>query len=1099
MRTAEISSLVAAIDALEAQRTTLGDPVVELAVAPLRERLLRLQRTPGLHRRQVTVLFAQVVESNDLADGQHDKDTLGFLSASLRRMADIVHAHQGRVLRFAGDGLKAAFGADDAREDDAERAVRTGLCILEAGREPAEVARKHCGIADFAVRVGVHTGDVALGDGVEADNTAMGAAVNVAARMEQSAPPGALRISHDTWSHVRGLFAAHPQAPLQVKGIETPIRTYLVRAALDRHVATVERGLDGLLGPLVGREAELRQLRRAVSQAQVTGHAQALTLVADAGLGKSRLVRECMAVPAPDLPACRWLVVRSQPDGMLRPWGLLRSLLAVQFGIADTDSADVARRKLEDGLIPWFPERGERQAQLIGQLSGLDFGDSPHIRGLDARSLRDQAFSALRSYLRARAGQGAVLALVFEDLHWADDGSLDLLQHLMAHAARLPLALVMTARPALLARRPDWGGSGNVVALTPLPAEPTDVLVQALLQPLGEVPAALREAITTRAEGNPYYIEELVRRLQDDEVITISDTAWTLHEDRLQGLSLPSTLVGLLQARLDALRPAERLAARQASVIGHVFWDSTLQAVDSQATQALARLQGADFVRAHDASDFEGATEWQFDHHLLHQVTYDTLLKAERRQGHAAVARWLVENTRGRPAEFLAMTGRHAELGGDVALAIDCFDRAAREARLRFANAAAESWLRRALALLGESDPARRFDLLERIAAIVDSTGDRADQDAAHAEMATLLERHPDDARRARLLFLSATLADRRSDYGTAERLARQSFELAERCGSAYAAAQSQCELAWLSYRVGDYLGAGDHVTIGLRWADHPAIEHIRPAIESQLLTMSAMALTALGRLGAAREVLTAVVARCQELGRLREQLNALKNLAFVAAGLGRWDEMTDFGTAARELAESCGAPPDLGHAFNILGQAAAAKGDHPAACEWHTRCLELSRSHGDLLHEARSLQGLGVSHAESGDRSAALQAHHQARDLFRRVNDPLGECLSVAHAALCEVQLGRHAAAQRATDEVLGRLGGDLAARAVHETIGLRWLCAQVLAALGDVRAAQTLGQLRQDVQARAEDLTDETDRPRLIAALPVFRAIVAAAAEPR
>ena len=230
----DIADLRAAISALEGQRATLGDAVVELATAPLRSRLASLLRPAGLQHRQVTVLFADVVGSTALAQGLESEDTLALLNGSLRRMADLIAAHQGRVLRFTGDGVKAAFGMDEAREDDAERAVRAGLAILAVGREQAEQALRLHGITDFAVRVGVHTGDVALGAGVEADNTAMGATVNIAARMEQSAPPGCLRISHDTWGLVRGLFDLEAQPPLHVKGIAEPLQTYLVRGALHR-------------------------------------------------------------------------------------------------------------------------------------------------------------------------------------------------------------------------------------------------------------------------------------------------------------------------------------------------------------------------------------------------------------------------------------------------------------------------------------------------------------------------------------------------------------------------------------------------------------------------------------------------------------------------------------------------------------------------------------------------------------------------------------------------------------------------------------------------------------------------------------------------
>jgi class 3 adenylate cyclase len=624
MHDKDIEALRAAIASLEGQRTTLGDAVLELALSPLRARLAQLLRPAGLQRRQVTVLFSDVVGSTALAKHLAAEDALALLSAALRRMADIVQAHGGRVLRFTGDGVKAAFGMNEAREDDAERAVRAGLSILAAGREQAELAWRQHSVSDFAVRVGVHTGDVALGAGIEADNTAMGAAVNVAARMEQHAPPGGLRISHETWSQVRGLFELEAQPPLLAKGIEAPMQTYLVNAALERSAASVERGLQGLATPMVGRDAELQRLLQTVAQVRQTRQLQALTLVGDAGLGKSRLIREGVAA----LQDCRVIALRSQPDSQLRPWGLLRSLLALQCRVADTDSADVARRKVVEGLSPWFAERGERQAQLIGQLSGLDFADSPTVKGLDPRSLRDQALMALRAYLQALAAQDSCLpVLIVEDLHWADDSSLDLLQHLLAHAAELPLALVMAARPTLLTRRPDWvdpeaadtaDGPGTLMTLGPLPADQSNELVQALLQRLSDVPPRLSELIVGRAEGNPYYMEELVRRLIDDGVIDATAPAWTVQADRLESLRLPATLVGLLQARLDALPAADRQAARQASVIGHVFWDDALQALDAQAPKALPALEGAAFVKARKTSDFEGTPERQFDHHLLH-------------------------------------------------------------------------------------------------------------------------------------------------------------------------------------------------------------------------------------------------------------------------------------------------------------------------------------------------------------------------------------------------------------------------------------------------------------------------------------------------
>jgi class 3 adenylate cyclase/tetratricopeptide (TPR) repeat protein len=1098
MQDKDTEALRTAIAALESQRATLGDAVLELATAPLRARLAALLRPAGLKHRLVTVLFADVVGSTAMANGMEAEDTLGLLSAVLRRMAALIEAHQGRVLRFTGDGVKAAFGMDETREDDAERAVRVGLAILAAVREQAEAAARLHGITDFAVRVGVHSGDVALGAGVEDDNTAMGAAVNIAARMEQHAPPGGLRISHDTWSQVRGLFELEAQPPLQVKGIEAPMQTYLVRAALERGVAGIERGLQGLATPMVGRDAELQRLLQTVARTRETRQLQALTLIGDAGLGKSRLLRELIAA----LQDCRVMVLRSQPDSQLRPWGLLRSLLALQCGVADTDSADVAKRKVVEGLSPWFEERGERQAQLIGQLSGLDFADSPTVKGLDPPTLRDQALTALRAYLQALAAQGNNLpVLVVEDLHWADDSSLDLVQHLQAHSAELPLALVMTARPPLLVRRLDWvkpdaadttDAPVGLMTLSPLPAAQSDELVQALLQRLDEVPPRLSELIVGRAEGNPYYMEELVRRLIDDGVIDATGPQWTVRLDRLDTLRLPTTLVGLLQARLDALPAGERQAARQASVIGHVFWDDALQSLDAQAPQALPALQRAAFVKARDSSDFEGTAERQFDHHLLHQVTYDTLLKAERKLGHGAAARWLQARTQGRGAEFLAMTGEHAERAGETALAIDCFEQAAKEAVKRYANTAAVTWLRNALSLLGDSDLARRWELLYEIEDIASNMGDAPAHDAVHEEMDRLLERHPADDRQAQLWVLQAMLAGRRGDTTVSERLLSQAVERATRCGAAMWAAIGYGNLAWLRYARQDYLGARDLMDVAMRWVSQVEPEDMRLVMENRLLLVSAFVAQGLCRFDEARTAFRSALAHGEALGKPITQLGALQGLTTTDADLCLWESSAAWATRMYDLAHTIGSVPRMAGALWHLAYAEESMGRHAESIPMYEKVVAFCRSFGDRRKEAIALQRLGVVHRTLGRATDACQYLSQSQALHQTIDDALEACNTTGHVAWCELDLGRHDAALSTVNGLLERLATE--SRPAHETIQPRWACQHVLQVLGDTRAAPMLEQLFADVQVSAAEMTDAADRERLIQASPVYSDIVAA-----
>jgi class 3 adenylate cyclase len=295
----EQQQLEAVIDGLEAQRALLGNVLVDAALAPLRARLTALadaqphaRAGPEQTLKQVSVLFLDIVGSTRLAQHLDPEDIHDVMDGALTRCTHIVEAHRGKVLQYAGDSLLAAFGAVDAQEDDAERAVRTGLALLEEGRRQGEQVLREHGHAGFDVRGGLHTGEVLLGGGVDAEHSIRGMSVNIAARMEQTAPAGALRISHDTYRHVRGVFDVAPQPPIQVKGRDEPIVTYLVLRAKPRAFRVATRGIEGVETRMVGRDAELEQLQDLFKRLYRQGELTAVTVVADAGVGKSRLLYE---------------------------------------------------------------------------------------------------------------------------------------------------------------------------------------------------------------------------------------------------------------------------------------------------------------------------------------------------------------------------------------------------------------------------------------------------------------------------------------------------------------------------------------------------------------------------------------------------------------------------------------------------------------------------------------------------------------------------------------------------------------------------------------------------------------------------------------
>ena len=1103
-----------AIAALESQRGLLGDAVITLALAPLRQLLAAAEAAPKLRRAQVTVLFADIVGSTALAGGLDAEDTLELFGGVLLRAADCVQAHGGRVLRFTGDGLKAAFGTQGAQEDDAVRAVQAGLDILAAGRLPAAQAQQRPGLRDFTLRVGVHTGEVAFGAGFEADNTLTGDAVNVAARMEQSAPPGGLRISGDTWSQVRGRFVADEQPPLQLKGLDKPLQTWLVQAPIAAPVIAAGRGVEGLRVALVGRDVELACLRQAIIAAGADGRLQAITVIAAAGLGKTRLLREALEGCA--TRGLRLLRARAQPRDSLRAWGLLNQLVAGHCGITDGDSAEAARAKLLAALTPNFfadsPADAERQAQLIGQLIGLDFSDAPGLRGLDGRAVHDLALAALLAWLggvcrQARPtaegiGSGTpapVLVLAIEDLHWADEASLDLLQHLVMHGRHLPLALLMNSRPDLLERRPAWceGQTATRITLPPLAATDSDALAAALLQRLPVVPAALRKLLTDRAEGNPYYMEELLRRLLDDGVICQGGAQWQFDEQRIPRLNLPTTLVGLLQTRLDTLPAAERDGAQRASIVGHVFWDAALAQIDPAAHEALPGLQRRGWLQAHQTSAFDDTAERQFDHHLLHQVTYETVLKAERMRGHAAVARWLAERTAGRGPEFLAITGEHAERAGDGALAIDCYERAAGQAQQRFANTLAIDCLQRALKLMAQDDAPARLRLQNSLRTLADLTGNRTLQHQTIDATLGLLAAHPDPHALAELTMARAMLADGQSRLDDGLALARDALAQAVAIGNDDVAAWAHGYLCERLGRRGDFDASRAHQVAGQAHAER--VRDSQPIRALQLLVMAGVVALQAEQLTQAGALLNQALARAErhDGSRFRRlQLGALNALCVHAQCLGDWAAAADFCRRLADQSREMGDIRRLGVALHNAALVHLAQGDPQQALVNVRQAIASFQASGDQLHPAYSHAVAGDAHGQLGNAQAARDAYDQARSLFARLAPESPNIAEMeAMVARQDLALGDAAAAREGAERAAAAHPAGSPVSAADHGFESRWACVEVWSGLGDPRAPALLAQLQDSVRQVTLQRSGSTEGAlQLQQRIPIFRAIMAA-----
>ncbi|HNP74157.1 MAG TPA: adenylate/guanylate cyclase domain-containing protein, partial [Kouleothrix sp.] len=572
-----------AIGAIEAQRGALGDALTDAALAPLRQQLAALDE----QRKLVTVLFADMAGFTATAETMDPEDVRDVIRAYFGRLSAAITRHGGWIEKFIGDAVMAIFGIPTANERDPEHAIRAALDMHQSLADLNAELERERGIR-LAMRIGINTGPVVvsfLGGRQGEDFAVVGDTVNLASRLEHAAPVGGILISHATHRHVRGLFDFQPLPPLAVKGKAEPIQVYEVRGALPRTFETLGRGVQGIETPLIGRDGELAALQEALRATREQRHARVVTIVGEAGVGKSRLLEELLEWGSRERDQVWLFRGRAGQEPGRRPYALIRDLFEFRFQIQDSDRAAEARQKLEQGIVSFMGAGGAERAPFIGHLLGFDFSASPQLQGIldNARQLRDRAFLYLAQFFAAAAEAHPVL-ICLEDIHWADDSSIEVLEYLTRACEQLPMLFIILTRPALFERRPAWGGESPAhtrLVLRPLNEAESRHLVAEILRQVRHTPAELVDLVIGRSEGNPFYLEELIKMLIEDGVIVIDPQGWRVEVGRLAETRVPPTLTGVLQARIDALPPEERATLQRASVIGRVFWDAAAERLAS--------------------------------------------------------------------------------------------------------------------------------------------------------------------------------------------------------------------------------------------------------------------------------------------------------------------------------------------------------------------------------------------------------------------------------------------------------------------------------------------------------------------------------------
>ena len=1116
--TTERHQLEVTIATLEAQRSVLGNAVVDMSVAPLRARLDALsapsEPTPERQSqslKQVTILFLDIVGSTALSLQLDPEDFHVIVDGVLRRGTKILADHGGKVVSYAGDNIIAVFGGVEASEDAAERAVHAGLGLLEIGGDLQADVLQRFGLDGCNVRVGIHTGAVLLGGGVQADNTISGHSVNVAARMEQTAPPGALRISHTTYSMVRGAFDVEPQPPVTVKGIDEPMLTYLVRRAKPRAFRVSSRGIEGVAIRMIGRQVELEMMQDAFFQLCQQRRLRVLLIVADAGLGKSRLL--CEFDSWADIRPEVFTIFRGRanPQSQTQPYGLLRDILAWRYQLLDGDSMLESKRKLETGLSELFSDEGpdfsSAHAHLLGQLVGLDFSDSRHVRGIidDAKQIRSRAFhAAAQVFRRIALRSGNPIVLELEDLHWADDGSLDFLNYLTQVNRDVALMIIGLTRASLFERRTDWcstEGFSKRIDLEPLDKIGSRMLANELLKRLVEIPASLRELVTRGADGNPFYMEELVKMLIDQGAIEAAGEQWRVNPEKLGSTQVPPTLTGILQARLDGLPSAERYALQKASVIGLTFWDKALGALDLHATEALPALVRRELALQREDGTLEDAHEFAFKHHILHQVTYETLLKSHKRELHAKAAHWLANLTGSRAGDFVGATAVHYELAGDYPNAIEFFARAAEHAKAGFVHSSVLNHVAHALKLLESMQTGSGMDVVRsqlrwRLLDVRESTlnlqGKRDDQRADQSAMEVVANTLNDKKRKADIASRRAHLAKQISDFGTQEATARIAIELASDAPDDELRLKSQKVLCAALIGQGNAMAAMELTQRGLSEARQRGLRRLEGSLLADLSNM----LFNQGQIVASMEMISQVLEINREIG---DRVNEAKNVGNRGVSwlqFGALDEARADIEAAVEMSRTVGDRTSEGAHLANLSRLMLMQGNEALALAHARAGLDIAVATEAASWEVISLIYMGNAEMALGRLADARRAFDSAESIAQRIGNAW-RFDAVAGLARVALAVGKMEEATRHVEMLMGQMEVASGLDEVDLPRLVELTCHKVLAAAGDYRANAVLMHAHNLLLTQAADIPDVTLRQSFLDNIPEHREIMKAWAE--
>lgn len=897
------------------------------------ERLNATRGRPSGERRVVTIVFFDVKGSTAMAEDLDPEDVMDVMNGAFEVLIAPIYRYEGTLARLMGDAVLAFFGAPVAHEDDAARACRAALDVLERAREYGRRLERERGIAGFDVRVGVNTGLVAVGEvgnDLRVEYTAMGDAVNVAARLEAAAEPGTILIARETQRLVAEVFETEDLGEIRVKGKREPVE---VHRLLRPRSPVVGPGASTTTGPMVGREREVEALSAALGAAE---RGSAVAVVGPAGVGKSRLIAEVRSLQR-DLQWCEVRCASYARDiGYWVAREMLHALIGVGWGHAPGEVA--AALVLEVNRVM---EGGDDAYRYLAHLLGLPLDDDARdaIAHCEAAELREHIRDALSSYVAARARRSPFV-LFFDDFQWVDERSREIVDSLRMRCGDSPLHVVVALRSEHdEGLHESWG---TTIELAPLDADASAALARQILAG-SAVPPALVQEVIDGAQGNPFFLEEVLKSLMD--VVDMVDSGWNM-----RSLAVPTTLHGAVMHRVDSLEPREKDALRAAAVIGREFSRDVLADVCGHSLdECLDELLRREFLQR--LSDPESV--YSFRQAMTAEVAYDSLLKAQRADLHRRAGEAIERLFPGRRIELSPVLAHHFECAGEGEKAFEYLIHAARRASDVSANRESIRRYRRALNALTEG--------AEPPGTVV------RDVAAVHEELADVYA-------------VVANYAAAVDHYDTAAGLvadARRLVVLRRKKGEAL-------------QRWGKHEEAGRLFEALLEDEGKPLDTTEAAHIYSAL----GMARYHAGRLDAALELVSRALDTLTELDNKRGVARATNNLGVIHAKLGSYDDALTYHHRALAVWEHLGDDYGLAAAHNNLGLAHRGCSQHDEAVRSLLRAIELFEKIGNRHGLACAYDNLAQVHMDLEQTGVAHEYMKKAVAIMAEISMDKSEML---------------------------------------------------------------------------------------------------------